>query len=45
MKHILGVIAVLAVTGFWIWLKWSEAKRRVKDLGNGGIQTLFDKDS
>jgi hypothetical protein len=45
MKHVLGVIGVLAVTAFFIWLKWSQAKGQVKDLGDGGIQTLFDKDS
>jgi hypothetical protein len=45
MKHVLSVIAVMAVTAFWIWLKWSQAKSRVRDLANGGIQTIFDKDS
>ena len=45
MKHLLIVIGVVGVTALWIWIKWSNAKGRVKDLGNGGIQTLFDKDS
>jgi hypothetical protein len=45
MKQILSFSAVLAVIALWIWIKWSQAKRQVKDLGNGGIQTLFDKSS
>jgi|HubBroStandDraft_1064217.scaffolds.fasta_scaffold2524628_1 hypothetical protein len=45
MKHMLGVIVVLAVTAFWTWLKWLLAKGQVKDLGDRGVQTLFDKDS
>src|ERR1700728_76493 len=45
MRHVLGVIGVLAVTAFLSWLKWSQAQGQDKDVGDGGIQTLFDKDS
>jgi hypothetical protein len=45
MKHILGVIGLLAATAFWAWIKWSQLKRQSRDLGNGGIRRLFDNDS
>jgi hypothetical protein len=45
MKYILGALVVIAVTALFIWIKWLSLKSRVKDLGNGGIQTIFDNDS
>jgi hypothetical protein len=32
----------LAVVAFAIYLKYRAAEKRVKDLGDGGIQTLFE---
>jgi hypothetical protein len=42
----LSIIAGLAFAGLLLWLKWWHAKKLyTKDLGDGGIQTLLDKDS
>jgi hypothetical protein len=46
IREVLGIILCVAVAAIWIWLQWAKAKLGYsKDLGDGGIQTLFDKDS
>jgi hypothetical protein len=44
--HLLTQIAkaflVLALVAFFVWMKWQQAKRGFdRDLGDGGLQTLF----
>jgi hypothetical protein len=39
---IVKFLAALAVVAFFICLKYKAAEKRVKDLGDGGIQTLFE---
>jgi hypothetical protein len=45
VKQLLGIVIVgVAVGVVWIVLKWWQAKKlHTRDLGDGGIQKLFDK--
>jgi hypothetical protein len=46
MKQVLSVVIGIAVAVVWIGLKWWQAKKLyTKDLGDGGVQKLFDKNS
>jgi hypothetical protein len=46
MKEALSIIASLLVGGLFVWLKWWQAKKLyTRDLGDGGVQKLLDKDS
>jgi hypothetical protein len=45
MKAILSAILVAVVTALWLWGKYHQAKAATKDLGNGGIQKLFDEEN
>jgi hypothetical protein len=46
MKAILSILSACAVAALWLWLKYWQAKKvYTRDLGDGGIQKLFDKNS
>ena len=46
VKEALSIVVGLLVAGLWVWLKWWQAKKLyTRDLGDGGIQKLFDKNS
>jgi len=46
MKVILSVLSACAVAALWLWLKYWQAKKLyTRDLGDGGVQTLFKKDA
>jgi uncharacterized PurR-regulated membrane protein YhhQ (DUF165 family) len=45
-----SAFVIVGLLALWIYLRWRSAKRvynrlRLGRLGNGGIQTLFDKKS
>ena len=43
MKILLTAISVGIVAALWLWLKYWQAKQLyTRDLGEGGIQKLFD---
>jgi hypothetical protein len=39
---ILRSLGVIAIAFFFIYLRYTSLKRHVKDLGDGGIQTIFE---
>jgi hypothetical protein len=45
MKAILSAISVAIVTALWLWGKYHQAKAATKDLGDGGVQKLFDEET
>jgi hypothetical protein len=46
MRMLLKILVGVAIVALWVWLKYSQTKSAyARDLGNGGIQKLFDDDS
>jgi hypothetical protein len=46
MKQVLSVVIGTTVAVVWIALKWWQAKKLyTKDLGDGGVQKLFARNS
>jgi hypothetical protein len=45
MKAILSAISVAVVAALWLWGKYRQVKAATKDLGDGGIQKLFDEEN
>jgi hypothetical protein len=39
--EILRYLTIAAVVVFLAYLRWKSLKSRVRDLGDGGVQTLF----
>jgi hypothetical protein len=40
-SDILGVLGAIAVAVLLVYLRWKSLEGRVRDLGDGGIQTIF----
>jgi hypothetical protein len=45
MKTFLSAVLVALVAALWLWGKWHQAKTYTRDLGDGGVQKLFDEES
>jgi hypothetical protein len=45
MKTLLSAIGGVLVAFLLIWAKYRQMKSYTKDLGDGGIQKIFDNDS
>jgi hypothetical protein len=45
MKAILSAISVAVVAALWLWGKCHQAKAATRDLGDGGVQKLFDEEN
>jgi hypothetical protein len=43
MKTFLSALTGALIVALWLWGKYHQAKTYAKDLGNGGIQKLFDE--
>jgi len=42
--HILQISGALILIGLYLYMRWKILMGRVKDLGDGGIQTIFKND-